>query len=85
MPVHFRIDRDARLVVYVVKGYATRTEAREFFDAVLAHPDFERGFNFLGDRRAAYKGQSSGYILAVSDEVKARHPWLLSVGRDRRR
>ena len=49
MPVHFAIDPFERLVVYVVEGNATYEEAARFLDAVISHPDFERGFNFLGD------------------------------------
>ena len=51
MPISFTIDPDARLVVYTVEGNATRAEAIEFLDTVIAHPDFRRGFDFLGDRR----------------------------------
>jgi hypothetical protein len=76
MPVHFSIDCDARLVVYVVEGTATSTEARKFLDAVIVHPDFNRGFNFLGDRRDVVRGPSSGYVYGVSDEVKARKSHL---------
>jgi hypothetical protein len=72
MPIQFTVDPAARLVVYVVKGYATRTEAHEFFDTLLSHPDFQRGFSFLGDRRESYQGQSSSYILAVADELELR-------------
>ena len=72
MPVHFVIDPFERLVVYVVEGNATREEAVKFLDAVISHRDFERGFNFLGDRRDVVLGQTSAYVYGVADEVNAR-------------
>jgi hypothetical protein len=88
MPVRFAIDRTMRLVVYVVEGDATAAEASDFLDAVLAHPDFERGFNFLGDRRGVDRAPSSAYVRSVADAVKARSEslgpcsWAVVVGSD---
>jgi len=65
-----------RLVAYVVEGDATREEARAFLDEVTSHPDFEPGFDFLGDRRLVRRIPSSGYVYAVLDEVNARHDTL---------
>ena len=72
MPISFTIDPDARLVVYTVEGNATRAEAIEFLDTVIAHPDFRRGFDFLGDRRDVVRGQSSAYVYGITDEINAR-------------
>jgi hypothetical protein len=72
MPVHFVIDPFERLVVYVVEGNATREEAAKFLDAVISHRDFERGFNFLGDRRDVVRGQTPAYVYGVADEVNER-------------
>jgi hypothetical protein len=72
VPVQFTVHPDARLVVYIVEGRATPEEAREFLDAVASHPDFQRGLNFLGDRRDVVRGPSSGYVYGVSDEVNVR-------------
>jgi hypothetical protein len=55
-----------------VDGVATRDQAREFLDAVLAHPHFERGFAFLGDRRNVASGLDAAYIGAVVDEIRHR-------------
>jgi hypothetical protein len=71
--VHFTIDRAVRLVAYVVDGTATEDEAREFLDSVLAHPDFETGFNFLGDRRGVTAVPDATYIYAVAVEVNRHH------------
>jgi hypothetical protein len=71
MPVHFAIDAAARLVAYAVEGDATPEEAREFLDAVLARPDFERGFYFLGDRRAAALPDAV-FVREVAREVRSR-------------
>ena len=72
MPVHFAIDPFERLVVYVVEGNATDEEAARFLDAVISHPDFERGFNFLGDRRDVVQGPTAAYVYGVADEVNMR-------------
>jgi hypothetical protein len=72
MPVHFTIDPAARLVVYIVQGNATPEEAVEFLDAVISHPRFERGFNFLGDRRDVVRGPNSGYVYGVTALVNVR-------------
>jgi hypothetical protein len=72
MGVRFTIDKSARLVAYVVEGDATLNEARAFLDAVLAHSDFERGFNFLGDRRDVNRAPSATYIHSLSHTMNAR-------------
>jgi hypothetical protein len=72
MSVHFRIDPGSRLVSYVVEGDATADEAREFLDAVLAHPEYRRGFNFLGDRREVDRAPGTRYVHVVAAEVNAR-------------
>jgi len=70
--VHFTIDRAVRLVAYVVDGTVTEDEAHEFLASVLAHPDFETGFNFLADRRGVTAVPDANYIYAVAVEVN-RH------------
>jgi hypothetical protein len=72
MGVHFTIDTDARLVAYAVEGYVTADQARAFIAGILTHPDYELGFNFLGDRREVEREPDSAYIQAVSMEVIAR-------------
>jgi hypothetical protein len=86
--VHFSVDVDARLVSYVVDGITTADHARAFFAAVLTHPDYEPGFNFLGDRRKIAEEPDSAYIRAVALEVMARQAvlgpcrWAVLVGSD---
>jgi hypothetical protein len=72
MGIQFAIDRRVRLVIYLVDGDATQAEARAFFDAVLAHPEYRCGFDFLGDRRGACATPDPGYVFAVSAEVLTR-------------
>jgi hypothetical protein len=72
MPIHFAIDRRRRLVCYAVEGDATAAEARAFFEAVLSHPDYARGFDFLGDRREVGEAPGTHYVQTVAAEVKAR-------------
>lgn len=74
--VHFTIDTDARLVFYVVEGVTTPDHARAFFAEVLIHPDYEPGFNFLGDRREITQEPDSAYVRIVSLEVLARQAVL---------
>src|SRR5262245_25434688 len=71
MPIRFTVHPSARLVTYSVEGTATLDEAREFLDAVVAHPDFRRGFAFLGDRRMASEPDAR-YVRALADEVQDR-------------
>ena len=88
MPVHFVIDPLVQIVAYVVEGDATPGEAREFFEAVIRHPDFEPGFDFLGDRRDVERVPGVSYIRAVADEVMAhqgelgRCKWAVIVSDD---
>jgi hypothetical protein len=88
MGVRFTIDTSARLVAYVVEGDATLDEARAFLDSVQAHPDFERGFNFLGDRRRVDHAPTTAYIRTLADEVMDRQAalgpclWAVIVGDD---
>jgi hypothetical protein len=72
MPIHFAIDRQNRLVAYVVEGNATAEEARAFLDAVVAHPHYCYGFDFFGDRREVDSAPEPVYIYAVAAEVNAR-------------
>jgi hypothetical protein len=72
MPIQFTVEPQARLIVYVVEGNATSDEARLFLDAVLAHPAYQRGFTFLGDRRDVVRGPTSAYVYGITDEVNAR-------------
>jgi len=72
MGVHFTIDRDARLVVYTVEGVTTADQARAFLAAVLTHPDYEPGFDFLGDRREVDEEPDTAYVRVVSFEVMSR-------------
>jgi hypothetical protein len=74
--VHFTVDGDARLVCYVVEGVTTADHARAFFAAVLTHPDYETGFNFLGDRREIGEEPDSAYVRAVALEVMTRQAVL---------
>jgi hypothetical protein len=74
--VHFMIDVDARLVSYLVEGITTADHARAFFAAVLTHPDYEPGFNFLGDRRQIAEEPDSAYIRSVALEVMAQQAVL---------
>ena len=72
MAIRFTVHPSARLVTYAVEGTTTRDDAREFLDAVLAHPNFERGFAFLGDRRGPDGEPDMAYVRAVAKEVRAR-------------
>ncbi len=72
MAIRFSVHPSARLVTYEVEGTATRDDAKEFLDAVLAHPNFERGFAFLGDRRGPGSEPDMTYVRAVAKEVQAR-------------
>jgi hypothetical protein len=76
MGVHFAIDRDARLVAYAVEGHVTADQARAFIAGILVHPDYEPGFNFLGDRREVEWEPDSAHVVAVALEVEARKAWL---------
>jgi hypothetical protein len=76
MGVHFSIDGEAQLVSYSVEGLTTTDHARAFLAAVLVHPDYEPGFNFLGDRREVMQEPDSSYVRAVSLEVLARQAVL---------
>lgn len=53
MGIQFTVYPIARLVGYMVEGDATEAEAGAFLAAVLAHPRYKRGFDFLGECRGA--------------------------------
>ena len=72
MPIYFTVDRALRQVAYVVEGDATPDEARAFLDAVLAHPEFRPGFDFLGDRRGVDRAPGTRYVRAAAGEMRAR-------------
>jgi len=72
MPIRFSVHPTARLVTYSVEGKTTREDVRKFLDAVLADPDFERGYGFLGDRRKAGGDPDMAYVRAFAREVAGR-------------
>lgn len=76
MPVLFQIDPIACLVSYSVAGSATPDEAGEFLNAALRHPHFERGFNFIGDRREVDADPDATYIQAAADELRTVAPLI---------
>lgn len=71
MPVLFQIDPLACLVSYSVAGSATPDEAGEFLHSALTHLHFERGFNFIGDRRAVDANPDATYIQAAADRLRS--------------
>jgi hypothetical protein len=72
VPIRFAIDPRHRLVVYCVECDATPDEARDFFRAVVSHPSFRTGFDFLGDRLGVGAAPEPTYIYSVAAEVNAR-------------
>ena len=49
MGIQFTVYPVAGLVSYAVDGPATDAQAGAFLAAVVAHPHFQRGFDFLGE------------------------------------
>lgn len=76
MSICFSIAPAARLVTYTVEGIATADQIREFLDAVLADPDFRRGFNFVGEGAGPLAGLCAAYSDALSRAVLARRDRL---------
>jgi hypothetical protein len=68
----FTVDPSTRIVSYTAQGILAIDETREFFNAVVAHPHYDRRYNFLGDCRGLTGEPSPLYIHAVTEEVQAR-------------
>ena len=72
MSINFTVQPSTRLVVYTVEGTPTGEDVREFFDAVIAHPDLEGGFGFLGDYRERASDPDPGYVRLLAREIRVR-------------
>jgi hypothetical protein len=69
-PIQFTVEPELSLVSYTVTGSIRMNDAKEFFDAILTHPDFRRGFNFIGDRRDMVTARADEYARAVAALVE---------------
>lgn len=72
MGIRFIVYPTARLVAYTVDGTATAEDVRTFLDAVVTHRNFERGFDFLGDRFGNDDDPDMGYLREFALEVFSR-------------
>ena len=72
MPISFFIQPDQRLVSYVIRGSTTVAEAQACLDEIISHPQFERGFGFVGDRRGIDEDATADYMIAIGRLIKAR-------------
>jgi hypothetical protein len=70
--IAFTVCASARLVTCLVENTPTDEDAREFFDVLLAHPDFECGFNLLMDCRKRTANPDPAFARAFSKEVRQR-------------
>src|SRR2546422_15150 len=52
MAVTYRIDAEERIVYLTTTGESSFAEWRDAMLSVLSDPAYEKGFNFLSDRRA---------------------------------
>ncbi len=71
MGIQFAVDPTSRVVHYDVVGKTSSNDAGQFLNAVLTHPRFERGFNFLGDCREAEVELNATCIRAITAELRA--------------
>ncbi len=80
MPLQFEIDIAANLVRATIIGNANLTapEFREFLSAVIAHPDYQPGFDFFYDRSAVTAMPDETFVRAALDEI-GRHADQLKV------
>ena len=76
MPIQFTLDPSKGLVVYAVSGKVSKSHAKDFLDAVLTHPDFRRGFHFLGDRREMVTARADEYARSVAALVEENRQQL---------
>ncbi|VTR91639.1 unnamed protein product [Gemmata massiliana] len=74
MAINFTVDGPARLVRATVSGptNATLGEFESFLDALVAHPDFRRGFAVLYDRRAVAAPPDDTFIRAATEAIERR-------------
>jgi hypothetical protein len=71
VPVRHRIDASQRIVFVTYLEPVTARDWAEAIESVLADPRFERGFNFLADRRAA-PAPDPGFARQIVDFVETR-------------
>jgi hypothetical protein len=76
LPIKFTIEPALGLVSYTATGSIRKSDAKEFLDAVLTHPDFRRGFRFIGDRRDMVTARGDEYARAVAALVEANKEQL---------
>jgi hypothetical protein len=69
MDFTYRIDK-ANRIVYLEGDDPPLELWRQTMLAVFADPEFETGFNFLSDRRAAVEARSSDYLRAALNFIK---------------
>lgn len=74
MAINFTVDAPARLARATVSGpeNATLGEFQNFLDALVAHPDFRRGFGVLYDRRAVTTPPDDSFIRAATEAIARR-------------
>jgi hypothetical protein len=72
MGITFTIYPVARVVAYAVESGTNPSDAREFLDAVVSHRHYRRGFDFLGDPRAAGGDHGQSHIRSLAIEVRDR-------------
>ena len=74
MAINFAVDAPAHLVRATVSGpgNATLDEFRNFLDALVAHPEFRRGFGVLYDRRAVTTPPDDAFTRAATDAIERR-------------
>jgi hypothetical protein len=68
----FRPYPSAKLVWYTVEATTTNKQVREFLGAVLAHPHFRPGFDFLGESHTSDGDTLVASLALIALEAGAR-------------
>ena len=88
MAITYRIAPDERIVYFTTTGEATFAEWREALLSALSDPAYQKGFNFLSDRRDQSDVPDTNFVKAAAALLRGHSAaiggcrWATVAGRD---
>jgi hypothetical protein len=71
MPVHYRIDKERRLIVATVFDEVSIAEMIDAISDSVSDPDFERGFNVLSDHTRITRVIIPEHVKRIVDHLES--------------